>query len=456
MHWLALCPLESERSAWALRALRFTPRVAWVEDPHWGAALVLEVSLSHRLWGGPQRLQRRLFGRNMPDAGVEWSSSATSLIAIALLRLKLQARQKERQSKGRSAAPEPLPQSLPQALPLITLSAAQPHLATLARMGCSTWGDLRALPRAGLARRFGAALVDALDAAWGERPEAYPWITLPERFDHKLELPALATSTPELLWAAQRLLALLQAWLRARQQGLLALELEWTLDLKRHNGVALPPTQSIVIRTAQPTQGMAHLRRLVAEHLADPKRSNLAAPANALRLRSLETAPWAGASTSLLVEERSQGERLHELVERLCARLGPGQVLVPVPQADHRPECMQRWVSAQGAAEQQSHAVGKRGGPITTTADTLYPSWLLSEPLPLQVLRHVPQFHGPLQRLTRAQRIEAGWWSGAAQPLAQRDYYIARSEQAGLLWIYRERPSPEQDAVRWFLHGVFA
>ena len=59
--------------------------------------------------------------------------------------------------------------------------------------------------------------------------------------------------------------------------------------------------------------------------------------------------PWGGASTSLLPEDNVKGERLHQLVERLSVRLGEGNVVVPQARADHRPECMQRWVPAQAA-----------------------------------------------------------------------------------------------------------
>jgi protein ImuB len=41
-----------------------------------------------------------------------------------------------------------------------------------------------------------------------------------------------------------------------------------------------------------------------------------------------------------------------------------------------------------------------------------------------------------------------------------RDYFLARSEQAGLLWIYRERLTAgrletDKPAGHWYLHGVF-
>lgn len=441
MHWIALqWPLDDTRAAWGWWALQFTPRVAPVDE-----ALLLEVSASERLWGGRQPLLRRFFKKNPLQAPVEWSQGATSLIALAMLRLKLQGL--------------PVPAGLPHGLPLGTLTAARPHVDTLARTGCTTWGALRALPRAGVARRFGAALVDALDVAWGERPDRHPWLALPEVFDVKLELPALATTAPALMWSANRLLTQLQIWLQARQRGVLALELEWTLDLKRLNGAPLPPHQQLTLRTGRPTQDTAHLRRLASEHLA---RATLAAPASQLRLRTLDTAPWAGASQSLLPEERVQGERLHALVERLSARLGAAQVRVPVARADHRPEHMQHWQAACDPLRDATHGAA--------VADALYPPWLLPQPLALQVHHGQPQFQGPLRLLTRAQRIETGWWDAAPAAaetgLALRDYFIARSPQAGLLWIYRERPSAptvlaastteSPQHPRWFLQGLYA
>jgi protein ImuB len=314
-----------------------------------------------------------------------------------------------------------------------------------------------------VARRFGAALLDALDAAYGERPEEYAWLVLPERFDVKVELPALATSAPELTWSAARLLSQLQVWLQMRQRGVLALELEWTLDLRRLNGVALPPHEQLTIRTAQPSQDMTHLRRLVGEHLA---RTLLSAPASDLALRTLETTPWAGANKSLLLEEQVKGERLHELVERLSARLGPESVRMPHPHADHRPERMQQWVpaqeQAQGQAQESSPKSGKSNAMPHGAADAVYPPWLLPQPLPLEVHNEKPHYHGPLRLLSREQRIETGWWDAGPDGLALRDYFIARSEEAGLLWIYRERlASPDDEThravqTRWFLQGLYA
>ncbi|HYE40097.1 MAG TPA: DNA polymerase Y family protein, partial [Ramlibacter sp.] len=322
MYWIALQPShEPEATAWAWQALRFTPRVACVDE-----AIVLEAGASERLFGGRKPLLRGL----LRDAGGlevrAWAAGPTALVALSLLRIKRAGQER--------------PQAIPEGLPLSTFTAAQAHLPTLERIGCTTLGQLRSLPRSGVSRRFGAGLLQALDCAWGERPERYPWIALPASFDQKVELQALATSAPDLMFAAQHLLTLLQAWLQARNQGVLALELEWTLDLRRLDGKLLPPSERLELRTAQPTQDMRHLRRLASEQLA---RSTIAAPANALRLRTLETVPWGGATTSLLPEDNKPGEKLHQLVERLSVRLGAHNVTVPQALQDHRPECMQQW-----------------------------------------------------------------------------------------------------------------
>ena len=95
-----------------------------------------------------------------------------------------------------------------------------------------------------------------------------------------------------------------------------------------------------------------------------------------------------------------------------------------------------------------------------TSADALYPTWLLPQPLRLEVHGSVPHYGGPLRRLARLYRVETGWWEGGG--LALRDYFLARSDEAGLVWIFRERPPSLAQGLektreyRWYLQGLYA
>lgn len=489
MHWIALQPLPDADAApaepalvdaftaLAWWALRFTPLVARVGD-----ALVLEVSASERLFGGRNALIRQFLEPNRPLAQMAYAQGATSLIALASLHV-------HPWHVGQAAPGRVV---VPDALPVHTLAAAHAHLPTLARLGVRTWGQLRALPRGGVVRRFGAEVVDALDRAYGQRPELYPWLTLPDVFDAPLELTASVDSAPALLFGARRLLAQLLVWLRARQSGVLALELLWTLDARRANTRHVDAHHqggqqgTLTLRTAEATQDMTHLQRILGEQLA---RVTLPAPVLYLRLRSLQTQPLARESHSLLPEDVRKGDSLHQTLERLTARLGAHSVQCATPQADHRPERMQRWqpwqvgiassskafaikkgasgaylTRARGLKDQKMSVSGEGAGAgaadVLPTAD-LYPTWLLPVPQRLVVRqashpsgppRSIPCYHGELTLLAGPQRLETGWLDG--EP-ALRDYFVARSPLVGLVWVYRERLEAAEGAA-WFLHGLFA
>ena len=434
MLWVALQALPEPASAELLDgctalgwwALQFTPKVARVDD-----ALLLELSASERLWGGRSALLRHIHATDKPVSGVHFARGASSLIALAQLQLS-QSQSLPNRARSRTA---------PNDLPLATLAAARPHLATLERLGCTRWGQLRTLPRGGVARRFGADLLSALDRAYGEAPDSYPWLLLPEQFDATLELGSQVEAAPALLFAARRLFNQLQRWLQARHAGVLALLLGWTMDERRNTA----SHGELVLRTAEPSADMAHLQRLLAEQLA---RITLPAPVLYLHLRSLETEKLRGETASLLPQEQVSGDSLLQMQERLCARLGAGQVLQVQALAEHRPERMQLWQTlTQGTRQSKLAQIDQAA---------LYPSWLLARPLRLAVRDQCPQYPGPLTLLAGPQRLEAAWWSGA--DCALRDYFLARSEQFGLLWIYRERLNAEiaGSESSWYLHGLFA
>ncbi len=503
--------LSLETLAW--QALRFGPRVARIEE-----AVLLEAQGSLRLWGGKRRLLQELEHLGAapePDApfdalrapcpepvegsgrtvlpeqycGLALASAPTALAALALARHAQATGPAPKADKPARLhlSPARLQAGL-DALPLHTLSAAALHAPLLARLGCRSLGDVRALPRGGLLRRCGAALLDALDQAYGTRPESHLWITLPETFAQRVELPFHTASADALLFAARRMLLALQAWLAARQSGIRSFELQWLYEHHHRDEAA---SGGLVIASAQASRDLAHWLRLLAEHLA---RQSLAAPVCELRLQVTQTEPLAPDNSSLLPDPGQEQSDLLQFLERVGARLGADKVLSAQARSDHRAERQALWQSAV-----QMHAAGSKPRPLSSAVlaqaqpldcglrrndepsrfgarpdrqgegHSPLPCWLLGQALALPVdAKARPLYQGPLRLLAGPERIEAAWWDceisgpqdhpreGPRNPsdkLALRDYFLAQSEHAGLLWIYRER-RPAPGAAQWFLHGI--
>lgn len=431
MRWLALCCTPDapagDSNALAWLALSFTPRVARLEE-----AVVAEMSASLRLFGGARALRQKLQAE-AARTGLALGATAwapTALAALALTRCTCPPQQ------GR------LSERL-DALQLSALSAAQAHHAMLARLGCQRLGELRRLPRPALAKRFGPALLTALDQAYGDLPEVHSWLTLPERFDMRLELPWRVEHAPVLLHFAETLLRQLCVWLAARHAGVRALRLTWQHDAMRARDVA--GSGELSIATADTTRDMRRLTRLLGEHLA---RTTLAAPAGEISLSADSVLPLEEGSDSLLPGPSAPQERAttNALLERLSVRLGADHVREGRLREDHRLDHMQSWHAWPAPpATPKRHPSGPQ------------PTWLVQPPQPLRSdAREQPTYCGPLALVSGPHRVEAGWWEGHGGMQA-RDYFVYRSAARGLLWVYHERPSSTPStAPGWFLHGVFA
>ena len=421
-------PSSDELHGVATWALQFTPKVATVDE-----AVVMDVEASTRLFGGKRALRDRIVheSADLGVGAVAWAP--TSLAALALARA------------GREdGVRRPLAELLDK-LPLQTLSAALPHHTTLSHLGCKTLGDVRALPRGGISRRFDTHLLPALDQAYGLRPEAHQWIVLPERFKARLELMARVELAPALLFGARRLLMQMCGWLAARQAGTTAFVLRWAHDTMRSKSAG--EGGELTVRTAEPMRDLEHLCRLLAENLA---RVELLAPAGDLELEALDVHALEERSASLLPETVKSGESLTLVLERIAARLGPECVLRPVLVEDHRLEWMQHWQPAPQALPRKR----------ARTARFPQPTFVLPEPLQLALRNNRPMYQGPLHLLTGPHRVEGGWWhrvdeTGVASTKnVVRDYWVALSEHCGVLWIYQERLADDNTA--WFLQGSFA
>jgi len=435
MYWAALlldkpsdaASLHDDLQGLATWALQWTPRVAIVDE-----AVCIEVEASLRLFGGKRALRERIRteGAELGLAIASWAP--TSLAALAFARGGIE-----------NGFARPLAEGLDR-LPLDVLSATGPHRPTLARLGCKTLGDVRKLPRGGVGRRFDKELLTALDQAYGLRPEAHAWVELPEQFRARLELMSRVELAPALMFGARRLILQMCGWLAARHCGAGGFVLRWAHDAMRSKSAG--QGGELTIRTGEPTRRAEHFSRLLNEHLA---KTELLAPVGDLELEAIDVQALEEISASLLPDTVHQGESLRQVLERISARLGPERVVRPVVTEDHRLEWAQYWQPAAEKLPRESSCL-----------DVPQPSWVLPEPLKLATRGPKPMYQGELHLLAGPHRVEGGWWHRVETPTGQdnrhvqRDYWVALSESAGVLWVFQERLADEDAA--WYLHGIFA
>ena len=393
-------------AAWAMQC---TPNVA-LDFPD---LVLLEVSGSLKLFGGLAQIEARL------RHGLAAMGYSARLAAAPTARAASWFARAGKHCLIDGAA---LLESELCALPLSVLHYGENE--ALSSIGAERIGDLLALPRDGIARRFGQGLLDALDQALGRLPDPRGFCVLPEKFCAAIELPAEATQAEALLFAAKRLLAQLEGFLAARAAGTRRL-------LLRLAHRAAPATR-IELGMVSACREAAHFALLLRERL---QQTALSEPVRSIALEVHAIEPLEHSNQNLFSDTLREAGNWPRLIERLRSRLGAAAVHGIGVCADHRPE--------RASAEAEP-------GAVQLALDfNLRPFWLLERPQALEEKESVPCHHGPLKLLAGPERIESGWWDGAD---VARDYFIARADDEALLWIYRER-SP---AGAWYLHGIFS
>ena len=442
MQWLAVCRvLESPQPMEDLlpvihTALAWTPHVCTEGDD----TVLLEVASTLRLWGGLQALQQRL---EQALASLEMGAfivdhAPTATAAALFVRAH---------SHRKTSTPSPLSWlSRLDGLPLGSLRHGQPHAQAFAGMGLHTVADLRALPRAGVSRRWGPALLLEIDRARGDAPDPRTWRQLRPVFDERLELPAKAETAQQILQGAQRLLIRLMAWAAAQHARVAGFALHLHSGRVQDNAV-------VEVALAQPSSDREHWLFMLRERLMH---SPVTAAALELRLRCDAWVRTPAPNAELFPTSASEKEGLSRMLERLQARLGPQAVRTLASHADHRPERATTWQPVDSrtlpAAPMDSFLLSPLLSP--TVPHLTRPVWLWSTPQPLKEQRGRPWLDGqPLQLLSGPERVESGWWDDGP---ALRDYFIAQTHDGSLVWVYRTRLPHSSADSGWFLHGRFA
>lgn len=416
---------ESLQAA-ALAMLQYTPCVTLTEE----SVLLMDVGASIRLFNGVPALCRRI-RQDMLRLGftARLSCAPTARAAWMLAR-----------AGGRRVIKQDSMSRHLDRLPALVPLPARAFASWFEGIGCETIADLRRLPRPGLQRRCGRALLDVLDSAFGTAPELFEWIEPAETFEAKLELFGRIESADLLLSGAERLVLQLVGWLVSTHKAAEGI----TLRLHHERYKEPRPPTVVEVLLAEPVWQGDHIVRLLKERLG---KVVLDAPVIALTLEVTKLQTMAPGNQSLFVDEGRTEEDQVKTLELLVARLGADRVLRPTPIADYRPEVANAW--APIGTKLREAAVNAQLPPNITSMRR--PTWLLAKPIPLLIREHRPWYESPLRMVAGPERVEAGWWDNTAA----RDYYIAQGESAALFWVYRERVISDDVEARWFLHGLF-
>jgi len=426
-------------AAWAGQ---FTSKVSLAQPD----ALLLEIQGSLRLFNGLRSLLLHL-SAGLSDLGY----TATIATAPTSTGAQLLA------SAGMNSTVTDIARLEPMlaGLPLILLDQPEETTQMLAVMGVHTIGECLALPRDGLARRFGQALVDELDRALDRLPDPRKPYLPPTRYSARLVLPAPVYETEPLLFAAKRLIMELAGFLRMKQAGITKLKL--TL----HHEDSKPTI--VKLGFAVPSRDPQRILTLLRERLSGLELHGFKLPdrVEAITLVSEETRPLGSRTLSLFPEDRMPEEQQWLIIEHLRARLGVEAVHSIASHPDHRPELSWRVCEPGGRNDLKEPTASPLGllstaSPpgLSSTASplglssTASPLWLLETPRRLQVLDDAPALDGPLTLLTGPERIESGWWDGND---VGRDYFIAEDTSGTRCWIFREHNS-----TSWYLQGLFS
>ena len=258
-------------------------------------------------------------------------------------------------------------------LPIAGLRLPAALCEELDRLGLRRIADLLALPRAGLAARFGAVLGRRLDQACGDVDAPISPLSPPPRLRFRLNFPEPIGHIEDVVAGSERLLAAATAKLTALGQGARQL----TLSLYRVGG----EVDMAAAGTSRANRDPAHLLRLLKEKLDRlPMPRGVESQIETLLLGIGRTDPLAAAQAGFATgpTEMPAGgaDPVAGLADRLMSRLGAANVLRLQPRESHLPE------RAQIAVPAAAH-IGDPG------------LWSpLSRPRPLRLLARQPVSRG--------------------------------------------------------------
>ncbi|WP_419808470.1 DUF6504 family protein [Sphingomonas sp.] len=434
-----------------LLARRWSPTVA-VSDAD---GLFIDLTGVAHLHGGEERFARRLI-RLLTRHGITARIAVADTAGAAWAMARFDCR------TSTKVVPVEAGVSVLARLPVAALRLDPPSLELLARLGIDRIGQLLALPRAPLVRRFGRAIVARLDQTTGRAPEPLEPIVPPTRIAVEQRF-AEPIATPDAIehWL-RALIARLCVALAQAGQGARAVE----LIAARVDGVP----QRLRIGLARPSRDPTHLLRLTLRRIEEIE-PGYGLDALALHVRRAD--PLGPESLAPTLAETTAPD-LAPLVDALANRIGMARLWRMTPVESDVPE---RSLAPASPLDPPADRATRLKADDVRLLDGRAPDhpWHPRWARPVRLLRRPEQvdhvmaelpdqpprrftWRGHTHRVVRAEgpeRIAGEWWRRAGERQAVRDYFRVEDEAGQRFWLYRRGDGvrAETGDLRWFLHA---
>lgn len=347
---------------------------------------------------------------------------------------------------ARVAPPGQIRQALAP-LPMAALRLDAATVAGLARLGLRHVGDIMGMPRAGLARRFGAELTRRLDQALGVEVEPVAPARPPLHFAVRLTLPDPIGLAEDILAAIDRLLPALCERLKMRAHGARRIRLQ--LFRADHS------MQEIAFGLARAVDEAAAVRPLILLKLAeiDPGFG-----IDMIRIEAPVTEPLYPRQTRGRFDPGGSGaegagqEALAVMMSKLGARIGLEAITRLHPGDSHIPEKTARVMPAAWSEPAGDWPAPARPRPVVI---------FRPEPVTAPERPDLPaRFRWRRRDFATAsasgpERIAPEWWLDEPEwRSGTRDYWRVETDTGERLWLFFAHGGAVSGG--WFCHGVFA
>lgn len=279
---------------------------------------------------------------------------------------------------------------------------------------------VRNIPAAALGKRFGKSLPLLLGRAYGEFNEALPYWQPEVRFSETVEFPDLAREQSHWMPGVEQLLLRLQDFLRGRAAATQAILFRFQMGTLRHTEFAL--------QAAHETHQASDWLRLFNARI---ERLPIPHEVSGIELSCERIEAMRFAELDFFDRTRERDREWEALTTLIKLRLGDTALQPANDNACALPESP------------------LLTGDSATHDDALRPSLLFDPPRALSN-REVTAFTASFP-IRYPDRIQDQWVPQPDRDYTTRDYYIARTPDQRMLWVFRERLHNE-----WFLQGLFA